>query len=377
MTNPRRMQMAAAGQAGGGGYELWAWGRNNAATLGTGNTTGYSSPVQVGTKEWAQQANAGYGGDRLAFGIKTGGTLWAWGTGGNGHLGLGNTTTYSSPVQVGSLTDWEGTLIGQNQGGRCVKDDGTLWAWGSNIDGQLGDGSTSNRNSPVQIGSLTTWATPGGAMYRGSACIKTDGTLWTWGNADFGMLGLSNTTNYSSPVQVGSLTNWSKISKTGQAHMMAIKTDGTLWSWGRNYHGQCGHGDQVDRSSPTQVGGLTTWAQIAATTHASAAIKTDGTLWSWGRNHRGQLGHGGTTIRSSPVQVGSLTDWAKIAGGNGEGFHMIKTDGTKWAMGQGMFGRLGDGTTTSKSSPVQIGSDTTWAELSNTGGSYWGHALKS
>ena len=180
MPNTRRMMMATAGQGGAGGYELWGWGIG--ILIGVDDDPQYSSPVQVGTNEWVQQANAGYGDDQLAFGIKTGGTLGAWGQGRNGHLGLGNTTSYSSPVQVGSLTDWvgenKGTLIGQSDGGRCVKDDGTLWAWGKNNSGQLGDGSTTDRDSPVQIGSLTTWLTPGGSMYRGSACIKSDGTLW-------------------------------------------------------------------------------------------------------------------------------------------------------------------------------------------------------
>jgi alpha-tubulin suppressor-like RCC1 family protein len=139
--------------------------------------------------------------------------------------------------------------------------------------------------------------------------------MWSWGSNDAGQLGIGNTTNQSSPVQIGALTTWLSIAGGGYGHNLAIKTDGTLWSWGRNTKGELGLGDTTNRSSPVQIGALTTWLSIAAGGYASMTIKTDGTLWSWGGNSYGQLGQGNTTNRSSPVQIGALTNWQKVSAG--------------------------------------------------------------
>lgn len=192
-----------------------------------------------------------------------------------------------------------------------------LWSWGSNSYGQLGLGDTANRSSPVQVGALTTWLNIAGGSYHVIA-TQTDGTIWSWGQNNYGQLGLGNTTFYSSPKQIGSLTTWNKI-VSGIYHNTSIKTNGTLWSWGFNLYGQLGLGNKTYYSSPKQVGALTTWS-ILATSNASAlhssAIKTDGTLWTWGSNNQGQLGAGSLTDRSSPAQVGLRTSWTKIASGN-------------------------------------------------------------
>ena len=187
-----------------------------------------------------------------------------------------------------------------------------LYSWGRNAIGQLGLGNITYYSSPKQVGTLTTWSdiTAGG---QSTAVIKTDGTLWAWGYNGFGQLGLGNTVDKSSPSQVGALTTWYSIS-SGSQFMAAIKTDGTLWSWGRNAtYGSLGLGDTVNRSSPVQVGALTTWYKVAAGYRFTIAVKTDGTLWSWGLNSQGQLGYGGYSIsRSSPVQVGALTTWLTL-----------------------------------------------------------------
>nr|QMP83643.1 MAG: hypothetical protein [Caudoviricetes sp.] len=290
-------------------------------------------------------------------------SLWSWGFNGNGQLGLGDITHRSSPVQVGSLTNWS-----QVSGSLAIKTDGTLWSWGSNFGGELGLGDRTHRSSPVQVGLLTNWSLVAGGQSH-SLAIKTDGTLWSWGGNNYGELGLGDITNRSSPVQIGSLTNWSQVSG-GLWHSLAIKTDGTLWSWGRNTWGQLGLGNLTHRSSPVQVGFLTNWSLVASGGYQqSFAIKTDGTLWSWGRNEVGQLGLGDTTHRSSPVQVGSLTNWSKVAGGSQS--LAIKTDGTLWSWGTNSIGELGLGDRTSRSSPVQVGSLTNWSLVA--GGS--GHSL--
>ena len=269
-------------------------------------------------------------------GIKTDGTLWAWGNNASlafAPLGLNSIVLQSSPVQVGALTDWSNsynriasyTMVSGNKEASvsAIKTTGTLWSWGRNQQGQLGLGDTLARSSPTQVGALTTW----NSTVTGAA-VKTDGTLWTWGYNVQGQLGLGNTLNYWSPVQVGALTNWS-TTLVGNANgaYWAIKTDGTLWTWGLNgTPGGLGLGDTLNRSSPTQVGALTTWAALAANTSMTLngtngigvvlASKTDGTLWAWGGTVAagtfGSLGQGDTLNRSSPTQVGALTTWPTV-----------------------------------------------------------------
>jgi len=219
--------------------------------------------------------------------------LYSWGDNGIGQLGLGNITNYSSPKQVGVTGIWFSISVGNNHT-VATKTDGTLWSWGRNNNGQLGLGNTTSYSSPKQVGALTTWSkTSCGSNH--TIATKTDGTLWSWGSgASYGQLGLGNTTNYSSPKQVGALTTWLNIAGGGN-FTLAIKTDGTLWSWGANLRGQLGLGNITDYSSPKQVGALTTWSNIACKGNCTLAVKTDGTLWSWGENNYGQLGLGNIT----------------------------------------------------------------------------------
>ena len=284
--------------------------------------------------------------------------IYSWGVGFSGQLGQNSTVNISSPVQVGALTDWASVAAGSFCA--AIKTDGTLWTWGNGANGQLGQNSTAKRSSPVQVGALANWSKISGES-RTCAAIKTDGTLWSWGANDTGQLGQNNTTYRSSPVQVGALTTWSSVSV--KSLCAAIKTDGTLWSWGSNSDGQLGQNSTANRSSPVQVGALTDWALVSAGTNFCTAVKTDGTLWSWGTNDTGRLGQNNTTYRSSPVQVGALTDWASVSAGR-DFCAAIKTNGTLWSWGLGSSGQLGQNSTVARSSPVQIGALTNWASVS-------------
>jgi alpha-tubulin suppressor-like RCC1 family protein len=349
-------------------YELWSWGSNYVGGLGLGTSgagTYKSSPNQVGAlTTWSTISNGAWHGTS----IKTDGTLWSWGGNAQGQLGLGNTTNYSSPKQVGALTNWLIISAG-GYANLAVKTDGTLWSWGVNTNGQLGLGNTTNYSSPKQVGALTTWSKVSKGHQNHSAAVRTDGTIWTWGRNSYGQLGLGNTTYVSSPAQVGALTNWLNVS-CGNYHTIATKTDGTLWSWGRCNVGQLGNGSSgpaAYRSSPNQVGGATTWLNVTAGYNHNLAVQTNGTLWVWGAGASGGLGTGVTTNELTPIQVGALTTWSKVSGGRNYSLS-IKTDGILWSWGKNNFGQLGLGNTTDYSSPKQVGALTTW--LSAAAGQY-------
>jgi len=288
---------------------LWSWGVNYSGQLGSNSIVSRSSPVQVGALTNWQQVSA----NGFSAAIKTDGTLWTWGQNSNGQLGSSSVVSRSSPVQVGALTNWNKVAVGTDSCA-AIKTDGTLWAWGNNDFGTLGQNNYIFRSSPVQIGSLTNWKQVASG-YRNCVAVKTDGTLWSWGNNYAGQLGLGDVVLRSSPVQVGALTDWAFVATNGRV-CAAVKTNGTLWSWGYNSTGQLGLGNVVNRSSPVQVGALTTWS-IASVGNGinCAAITTAGALWMWGANGSGNLGQNNVISRSSPVQVGALTTWLSVSGG--------------------------------------------------------------
>jgi alpha-tubulin suppressor-like RCC1 family protein len=349
------------------GNHLFTWGPNFQGVLGLGDTTDRNSPVQVGSLvNWKQISTGNF----HAVATKTDGTLWVWGWGAiTAGLGLGNYNSYSSPIQIGSLTNWKqvSTNLYSNA---AIKTDGTLWTWGWNSDGQLGLGVTSTTsNTPVQVGTLTNWKYVDTSWYHMLA-IKTDGTLWAWGDNPNGQLGLGDTINRSSPVQVGSMTDWKQVS-TNVNNTFAIKTDNTIWAWGRNVVSPAG---EVDPLTPTSFSNSNNWKQVSTAQAQVAFIKTDGSLWVAGNNLRGQLGLGNTTNSTSLVQVGTLTNWKKVVvQGSGLGSTpelapaktvATKTDGTLWTWGGNSQGQLGLGDAIDRSSPVQVGTLTNWKESS-------------
>jgi len=340
---------------------LWGMGKNSAGEVGLIDKIDRSSPVQIGSSNnWSNIIT----GTSHSLAITSNNTIWSWGQGNYGVLGHNVFASKSSPTQIGVLTNWSNIGAGDYHS-LAIKTDGTLWTWGYNAEGQLGDGTTTHKSSPTQIGGLTNWSSIDGGYYY-SMAIKTDGTLWGWGQTQYrGEIGDGTNIDKSSPVQIGNLTDWAKISCSSN-HSLAIKTDGTLWTWGCNTYGELGLNDLIHRSSPVQIGSLTDWSEIASASPFSLAIKTDGTLWGWGRNLSGQLGKGDTTLRSSPVQIGSLTDWSKFPKKIVRiTVFAIKTDGTLWGWGNNTYGILtGETTTTSKSSPIQIGSLTDWCSVS-------------
>jgi alpha-tubulin suppressor-like RCC1 family protein len=343
------------------GNRLWSWGGNYNGELGINSLLHRSTPVQIagGTNNWTKMIQDGI----VTAAIKTDGTLWTWGRGGYGQLGNNSiASNRSSPAQITSGgTNWR-QIASASSGITALKTDGTLWAWGDNTQGQLGVGDILRKSSPVQIfGGGTNWRQVGGR-----AAIKTDGTLWNWGNNTNGQLGANDRLHRSSPTQVvGGGTNWRQVTTGGSTitgaqtsgFVLAVKTDGTLWGWGTNGVGQLGDNTIINRSSPVQIaGGGTNWKSVGSGEGGGAALKTDGTLWTWGLNFTGALGDNTVIHRSSPVQtVSGGNNWKSLAYvQNSRACGGIKTDGTLWLWGSNYQGSLGINVSTGhRSSPVQ------------------------
>ena len=322
-----------------------------------GACAGQNSVCALNMTATDQTVAAYFAGARVVAGyfhslaLKSDGTVWAWGLNWYGQLGDGSPNSSATPVPVSSLTGVIALAAGE-QHSLALKSDGTVWAWGWNFYGQLGDGSTTNRKIPVQVSGLSgVIALAAGEQH--SLALKSDGTVWAWGQNWNGQLGDGSTTNRSTPVQVSGLTGAIALA-AGGAHSLALKSDGTVWAWGANDYGQPGDGSTTySRSTPVQVSGLTGVIALAAGGTHSLALKSDGTVWAWGHNDYGQLGDGSTTNRSTPVQVNGLTGVIALAAGEQHSL-ALKSDGTVWAWGWNWYGQLGDGTWLDRSTPVQV-----------------------
>ena len=277
------------------------------------------------------------GGHSLA--IRPDGSLLAWGTNYDGQLGDGTNINQNIPVFVNGISHVKSATGGLAHT-IALKTDGTVWTWGRNASGQLGDGSTNNRMVPAQVGGLSSsTAVAAGASH--SVALQNDGTVKAWGDGSSGQLGNGLSNGSLTPVTVQGLTNVVAIA-CGYNHTIALRSDGTVWTWGANYAGQLGNGSTTLSLTPVQVTGLTGVTAIASGSAHTLAIKSDGTVWAWGNNFAGQLGNGTTTNSNTPVQVSGLTSVTAIAAGIGHSM-ALRGDGTLWAWGGNSDGELGIG----------------------------------
>lgn len=333
------------------------------------------SPVRESSNStnWTQVCNA----RNATIGLKADGTLW-----GSGACGLHGGSTYNDVAsviqEVRGFTDWcfinAGTIASF-----AIRTDTTLWSAGySTCNLRLRSGNS--ERYCLSDGGSTGWLCASIVLTRNqaglmSALLKNDGTLYTVGCNIWGSLGLNSTIDCCAKSQeICSASNWCDMSARG-LHVNAIKTDGTLWAWGRNNFGQLGLNDAVDHSAPAQVGVSTDWCSTETAESHSMAIKTDGTLWTWGDNTYGELGNNDVACTSSPVQeVTSSTDWCKVGAG---WYHSnaIKTDGTLWHWGRGCPGTNGDCTSINRSSPIENSQGWTWCDVS--GGIFQVSAIRS
>jgi alpha-tubulin suppressor-like RCC1 family protein len=390
---------------------LWGCGYNKTSELGTGNTTNYSTPTQIGTaSSWTFVS----GGKGSTFAI-TNGYLYAWGSNTYGQIGNNTVgTVYNTPTNTNTGNSWSSVAMG-NGSAAGIKTDGTLWTWGLNSYGQLGQNTVASRSSPVMIGTVSdTWSSVAwgvNTLYG----VKTNGTLWACGynlNGSFGTGG-SGAAYYSSPIQIGSLTNWKSVSSCAWATNSAaagLQNSGAIFAWGYNGAGFANTGTWY--STPVQVGTIRNWSAVSTNTQTTLAFpgsscfdgyaqdlgsryvtksylldvypnimpgRTTPGLWACGYDNYGQLGNNSTNNYSSPIQIGNLTNWLQVSGGYGHTM-AVKTDGTLWGTGYNPYGQLGTNSNINYSSPIQIGALTTWKQIAThnyhtlgiqTNGSLW------
>jgi alpha-tubulin suppressor-like RCC1 family protein len=291
---------------------IWAWGDNTYGQLGNGTSSGSDVPIQVPGLNGVLAVGAGFK-DSLA--LKSDGTVWAWGYNSFGQLGDGNTTNSAVPLRVLNLSGVIAISAGDDFD-LALKADGTVWAWGENLAGELGNGTTTPSNVPVQVSGLTeVLAISGGFFANHALALRSDGTVWAWGDNTYGELGTGNTISSYSPVQVPNLGGVIAIS-AGTGFSLALKSDGTVWAWGVNLNGELGNGNNVNSATPVPVGGLNGVVAIANEGGAGLALKSDGTVWTWGTNAEGELGNGNNANSNLPVQVTGLAGVVAISRGS-------------------------------------------------------------
>lgn len=326
----------------------------NSATCTTTITS-----LSAATGCWESVSTGGF----FSLAKKSDGTLWSWGANDKGQLGDGTNTNKKKPTQIGTANYWKSIVAGISFS-LAIKNDGTLWAWGANTNGQLGNGTNKDSNLPTQIGTDADWKSIAGGN-EFTIAIKTNGTLWAWGRNNSGQLGDGTNINKNVPVQIGTATNWQSVVANGE-HSHAIKSDGTLWAWGWNGAGQLGDSTTTRKNLPVQIGTATNWKSISKGANHNLAIKSDGTLWAWGANNFSQLGDGTTNNKNTPVQIGIGNNWQKVVAGRDHSM-AISSDGAIWAWGRNNFGQLGDSTNTDRISPVQVGTARNWPSISTYG----------
>ncbi|RYM31307.1 T9SS type A sorting domain-containing protein [Brumimicrobium glaciale] len=317
---------------------LWGWGAASYGNLLTTNLT-EPLPIQLGTEtNWNNISN----GTNNTFAIKNNGTLWGCGSNQYGSLGVNSSNlNFTLFQQITTANNW--VKVAPTFGFTiALKADGTIWAWGQNDNYQLGNSPASPEQLfPLQVGTDTDWVEIATGTNRISFAIKADGTIWGWGKNSSSIIVLgSGTATVAIPTQVGTDTDWLTMS-VGSQHILAKKVDSTLWSWGGGAGLGVG-GTPPVTNTPQQIS-TDKWISFSAGTNTSFGIKEDGTLWAWGFNTNGQLGDGTSTDRLAPTQIGTETNWATVEAGKYATTVATKTDGTVWYWGRNYYGEFGNG----------------------------------
>lgn len=325
-----------------------SWGLNAYGTLGDGSSGNRFEPLSIPD---LSNVKSVHGGNYNAFVIHNNGDVSAWGQNTEGQLGIGTTDTTPLPVVIPTLSNVKAIAVGSSN--LAVKEDNTLWGWGTNYYGQIGDQSTEIRTAPVQIFNTLTagvYAPAGDYIIN----VDKDGTGWSWGRAQYGVLANGNTTvNQTRPEPVAAVEDFIDISSSGLCSL-AVKGDGTVWAWGFNSDGRLAVGNTQHQKTPAQVPGLSSVAEVNSAGVFFHVIEDDGTLWGWGDNTYGQLGDGTVTRRDSPNEISGFDSPEEFSTGY---YHVLALkDGDVWSWGSNSNGQLGRGPADSDahSTPIKI-----------------------
>jgi alpha-tubulin suppressor-like RCC1 family protein len=336
---------------------FYIWGDNSSGQAGTNDTTNFTTSTLW--KSTANYKQVAYGAQVIAY-IKNDDTLWLAGAQASNVPSIGNNTgsSVSSFVQTSVGGTWKSVAPGSAT--TAIKLDGTLWAWGGNYFGQVGNGTSGFGTevfTPVQIDANTNWVSLYN-MYYGSAAINSLGQLYFWGTDNTGWNGGVGSFNFT-PTQGPTNKSWSQVAMSTFGTTIALATDGSIWTWGQNTNGECGRNSATGANFPVgRVGTSTNWVKIASGFIIAYGLKNDGSLWAWGYNGYGELSQNDTVARSSPTQI--LGTWLDVVGGPNATW-AIKSDGTVWACGGNAYSQ--QPFSGNKSSLVQVGSITTYTSF--------------
>lgn len=329
------------------------WGLNNVGQLGDGNTTDSSTPVDVIGLASGVAAVSSLGSHSCA--LTAGGGVKCWGYNAWGELGDGTTTNQATPVDVMGLSSGAASVeVGANFS--CVVTTaGGAKCWGDNHVNQIGDGTATTRPSPTDVSGLTSGVAAISAGVYHTCALTTSGGAKCWGLNMYGRVGDGTTTNRTTPVDVTGLTSGVASIVAGQTHTCAVTTGGGAKCWGFNNAGRLGDGTTTNRSTPVDVTGLTSGvASISGGDRQTCAVTTGGGVQCWGFNGYGQLGDGSNTDRSTPVAVDGLTSGVASVSGGSSHTCALTTNGSVKCWGANYNGELGDGTTTNSNEPVDV-----------------------
>lgn len=332
---------------------VWAWGINTYGSLGDGTTFQPNTPVAVTGMTGLNNVTAIAGGSLHSVALTSNNTVWTWGYNTSGQIGDGTTMQRNTPYHLSMLNNVVAITAGASHT-VVLTSNGVVWAWGQNAGGQIGDGTTMQRNTPVQVSLPATVfvAIAGGGSH--TLALDSNGAVWAWGSNSYGQLGDGSTLQKNSPVPIG-LSGITAVA-AGLNHSVALKSDGTVWTWGWNFYGQLGDGSTLQKTSPVMLPAisLSGVSAVAAGYYSTVALKTDGSVRAWGDNSRGQIGDGTNTQRNIPTSLSVLSGvFSAVSAGAYHGA-ALKSDGTIWNWGWNAWGQLGDNTTIQHNSPVQV-----------------------
>jgi alpha-tubulin suppressor-like RCC1 family protein len=322
---------------------LLCWGGNFNGQLGDGTDQKRSGAVWI--KSLGKTVTSVSAGAFHTCAVKENGSLWCWGKNDAGQLGDGGKQNKLEPTEVTRL----GTSVQQVSTGRdhtcAVKKDGSLWCWGRNDFGQIADGTTTYQSTPNQVKNLGTSVASVSAGSFHTCVVKKDGSLWCWGGNDSGQLGDGSTTTRMKPVQVQGVGSSITLVSAGNRHTCSLTKQGSLWCWGKNNSGELGDGSKQKRLNPVSVSRLGTDVTFVTLGYShTCATKRDASLWCWGGDHSGQLGIGRKEAQEFPVQVASVGTTTVFVAAGGHHTCTIKNDASFWCWGENSYGQLGGGT---------------------------------